>query len=77
MTDGNATARYADEITQHGDRRVWGGSIRDVVSDESRRALDVGTDAGVLVGRTPVEDTTSSTVSSPEQYSIVTGRKPE
>lgn len=41
---------YADEITNHDDRRAWERVIDDVVGDESQRVLDVGTGAGFLAG---------------------------
>jgi len=43
-------AQYADEIAQHGDRQPWETVVRDVIGDESRRVLDVGTGAGFLAG---------------------------
>lgn len=41
---------YADEITNHDDRRAWERVIGDVIGDESQRVLDVGTGAGFLAG---------------------------
>lgn len=43
-------AEYADDITQHEDRQAWEDIIRDVVGEESRKVLDVGTGAGFLAG---------------------------
>lgn len=43
-------SQYADDITQHEDRQAWEDVIRDVVGEEPRRVLDVGTGAGFLAG---------------------------
>jgi ubiquinone/menaquinone biosynthesis C-methylase UbiE len=42
--------QYADDITQHEDREVWEGIIRDVVGEKPQQVLDVGTGAGFLAG---------------------------
>ncbi|KTG10883.1 hypothetical protein AUR64_06785 [Haloprofundus marisrubri] len=42
--------QYADGVTQHDGRRAWERVIRDIVGDDSRRVLDVGTGAGFLAG---------------------------
>jgi len=41
---------YADGVTEHDDRGAWERVIREVVGENSRRVLDVGTGAGFLAG---------------------------
>jgi ubiquinone/menaquinone biosynthesis C-methylase UbiE len=42
--------QYADEVTRDDDRRAWERVVSDVVGDDPRRVLDVGTGAGFLAG---------------------------
>jgi ubiquinone/menaquinone biosynthesis C-methylase UbiE len=42
--------QYADDITQYEDRQAWEAIIADVVGEEPRQVLDVGTGAGFLAG---------------------------